>query len=232
MCQAVQLAAARRFCSEKGLEQLDIGCDDERGVPVFTCQAAAGGFIMGCSVGLAMVFNKHFVAQRFERIAKHIRRLLNDAGVGDGVDHAPLAMDLRVIQGKRQTGQGFAAARGHGKRKEAWRQRGLGLALLQNLGAVGIDFRSAGAGGQTLQVGCERQAHLIDGRKSFAPGWFAGVKVRLGVQKISIHKAGEDHANPQSKTCRATGNSPKVWIKVASFQHVKWRVFQFDIGKL
>ena len=68
-----------------------------------------------------MVLDQHFIAQRSKHAAKHVCRLLDDAGVGDGVDHAPLAMLLGVLQRKGQAGQRLATARGHGEREEARR---------------------------------------------------------------------------------------------------------------
>ena len=54
--QAVQLAAARGFGGEKGFEQLHVGGDDERRIPVFAGKAAACGFVPIRSVSLAVMF--------------------------------------------------------------------------------------------------------------------------------------------------------------------------------
>ena len=53
---AVQLAAARGFGGKQRLEQLHIGGDDERRVPVLAGQAAARRFLLRVGFGLAVVF--------------------------------------------------------------------------------------------------------------------------------------------------------------------------------
>ena len=85
------------------------------------------------------MLNQHFIAQCFEHVAKHIRRLLDDAGVGNGVDDATFPVGLRMIQGKRQTGQSFAAAGGHGQRKEAAGQISFFPALPKHIGTQCVD---------------------------------------------------------------------------------------------
>ena len=177
----VQLAAARGFGGEQGLEQLHVGGDDQRCIPVFASEAAAGSFIFVGRIGLAVMLDQHLVAQRFKHVAKHICGLFNDAGVGDGVDHAALAMGLRVIQGKRQTGQGFAASRGHREREEPGGQRGLVAALAQNVGAQGVDLGGRGAGRLGDHVRIQSDPHLIQRWKAVAPGGFTCIKVGLGV---------------------------------------------------
>ena len=109
----VQLAAARGFGGKQGLEQLHVGGDNQRCIPVFAGQSAAGRLVPVSRIGLAVMLDQDLIPQRFEYVAKHVGGLFNDAGVGDGVDHATVTVGLRVIQGKCQAGQGLATARGH-----------------------------------------------------------------------------------------------------------------------
>ena len=185
--QVVQLAAARGFGGKERFEQLHVGGDDQRCVPVLAGQAAAGGFVFVGCVGLAVVFDQHLVAQGLEHVAEHVRSLLDDAGVGDGVDDAALAVGLCVLQSKGQAGEGFTPARGHREREEAWGQRCLGAALAQDVGAQRVD---EGRGhGQRSHVGIKRLAHVRQGGEAFAAGGFARVKMRFGVQKVGIDQA-------------------------------------------
>ena len=185
--QVVQLAAARGFGGKERFEQLHVGGDDQRCVPVLAGQAAAGGFVFFGSVGLAVVFDQYLVAQGLEHVTEHICCLLDDAGVGDGVDDAALAVGLCVLQSKRQAGEGFAPTRGHREREEARWQGSLGAALAQDVGAQRVDGR--GGHRQRSHVGIECLTHLRQGGEASAAGGFARIKVRFRVQKVGIDQA-------------------------------------------
>ena len=203
--QVVQLAAERGFGGKQRFKQLHVGGDHQRRVPVFAGQSAAHGFVLGCGVGLAVVFNQHLVAQGLKHAAKHVRRLLNDAGVGNGVNDAALAMHLCVLQRKCQTGQGFAAACGYSEREKSCRQCRFGTALAQHIGAQGVDRRVCHR--QRGHVVVKRHAHLCQRREAHSAVWLTGIKVRFGVQKVCIHQAREQHAHPQRKAFRTARNA-------------------------
>ena len=137
--EIMQLAATTGAGGEQRLKQLDIGGHDQRCIPVLCRQTATRSFAVYIKV--AMVFHDIIFA---EDAAKHISGLLDDAGVGNGVDDAPLCVILRVMIGmfqrEGQTGKCLAATGGHGKRKHAGRQRSLFAALRQHVGAYTVDW--------------------------------------------------------------------------------------------
>ena len=91
--QVVQLAATRGPAGEQTFEQLHVGRDDQRRVPVFAGQTGAGSFLLVVHLDIAMVFDDVFVA---EDTAEDAGRLLDDAGVGDGVDNPAFAVTHRM----------------------------------------------------------------------------------------------------------------------------------------
>jgi len=82
------------------------------------CPECGYHFVMSAPARIAQLGDRgtvHFVAQGLENAPEHVCRLLDDAGVRDGINDAALAMRLGVLQRKRQAGEGFAAARGDGE---------------------------------------------------------------------------------------------------------------------
>ena len=205
--QVVQFAAAGCFGRKQRLEQLHVGGDHQRCVPVLAGQAAAGSFSRAGRIGLAVVLDQHLIAQRGKHAPEHVGGLLNDAGVGNGVNDAALAVFLRVLQREGEAGKCFAAARGHGEREEARLQQRLGPALAQDVGTQGVDrgvwcrccFRG--------HVLVKRNMHLRQGGKTASAGGFACVEVSLGIQKVGIHQARKQHAHPQGKAILPAGNA-------------------------
>ncbi len=65
-----------------------------------------------------MVFEHSFFAQD---LPERLRGLLDDGGVRDDIDHAPVSVCFGVRQCKRERGNGFSAAGRHGQRKKARR---------------------------------------------------------------------------------------------------------------
>jgi hypothetical protein len=103
----VQLAHGLRPVAEETLEELYGGSDDHRRVPILGRQTAPFGggielFAVLSFVGRCAVMLQHDRrAGRlgFEDVAVHLRRLLGDADVGDGHDHALQAVLQAVLQG-------------------------------------------------------------------------------------------------------------------------------------
>ena len=85
-----------------------------------------------------MVLDYSLFTQCRKYAAERVRRLLDDAGVGNGIDHAAFVVSNRVVQSKCQAGECFAAAGRHGKREHAWGFDGFESALRQDVGAVTI----------------------------------------------------------------------------------------------
>ena len=202
--QVVQLSAARGFGCKQRLEQLHVGGNDQRRIPVFAGQTAARSFVLLGGVKLAVVFDQHLITQQLEDLAEHIRCLLNDAGVGNGIDDTALVVRQRMLQRKGQAGESFAAARWHREREEARWQGRLGTALAQDVCAQGVHRVVRNRHGCHVHV--ERLPHLRQCRKTFAAGGPARVEVCLRVEKVSIHQAGEQHTHPQGKAGRTTRN--------------------------
>ena len=150
--QVVQLAATRGLAGEQTFEELDVGGDDQRRVPVLAGQPRRGGFALGLALGVAVVLDHRAVAQCGEDLAKYFGGLLDDAGVGNGVDHPAFAMGVGMVKCKGQAGEGFAAARGHGQAEDAAGSAGLGLALGENRSPQMVDWCRRRVRRQTDQV--------------------------------------------------------------------------------
>lgn len=69
---------------EKGLEELNVGGDDERGVPIFGGEVGPGVFPLRIDVTMML---EHGASAK--SLAEDISVLLDDGGVGDDVDDAP-----------------------------------------------------------------------------------------------------------------------------------------------
>ena len=95
----VQLAAARGARGKQRFEQLHVGSDYQRRVPVFASQAAAAGFVALQIVSLAVVL-KHGVGPK--DLPEHVGGLLDDAGIGNGINHSAMAMLGGMAQCKGQ----------------------------------------------------------------------------------------------------------------------------------
>ena len=63
-----------------------------------------------------MVLDNVFIAQY---PTKHLGGLVNDRGIRDHINHACFPLRRRMGQRKRQRGNGFSAAGGHGQCKQA-----------------------------------------------------------------------------------------------------------------
>ncbi len=147
-----------------------------------------------------MVLDHGILTQCLEDLTEHVGGLLNDAGVGNGVDDPLLAMAHGVIQRKSQARQRFAATGGHREAEDTRRQIGLGSTLRQYLGADAVDRRFR------LTKGSQIRAQLIHERAkiafTLARLGLATVHVRLGIQKIRIHQRGKHHPDPQGEAPR------------------------------
>ena len=84
--QIVQLAATAGAAGKQRFKQLHIGGHNNRCIPVFRCQTALS--ILSIGVEIAVMFH-HTVA---ENVAVNIGGLLNNAGVGNGVNDALLTV--------------------------------------------------------------------------------------------------------------------------------------------
>ena len=154
------------------------------------------GFVGGLAFGLAVMFDDAFAAQGGEDVAEHVGGLLDDAGVGNGVDDAPLAVRKRVIQREAKAGEGFAAAGGHGEGVQARRGAGLAAALAQDVGA---NPAHRCVGGEAGHVGVVGAMHLGEGREVTASAGFARVHEGFRVEEVGIDEGRKQHAQPQGE---------------------------------
>ena len=101
-----------------------------------------------------VVFQYGVFAQIAEGFAELGGVLLDDAGKGDDVNHAPHAVTLGVFQSECHRGKGFAAAGGHGKGKQAGCLVGLGDGMVENVAAQAVKLGAAlfGFGRRSLFV--------------------------------------------------------------------------------
>src|SRR5207247_1539715 len=110
---------ARGGAAKQALEELYSRSDDEGRIPVLASQAAT-----------ALRFPDHIATLRRLRhrammldhrriltqdLAELTRRLLDDAGIRDRIDHSLKAMLGRVLQGEGERGTGLATAGGGGQ---------------------------------------------------------------------------------------------------------------------
>ena len=211
VCNVVQLAAARRAGGEERLEQLDIGGDDERRFPVFARKPAQRRFVAIGGVGLTVVLDDMVGA---EDAAEYIAGLLDDAGVGNSVDHAALAVGLGMLQGEGERRQGLAAAGGHGQREDAGRKQRLLATLAKNVGArkhhrlkgtALIDYLSA----LRRQVFIQPSQVVVQRRHASTAVCLAFIHEPFGVEKIGIDQRREQHANPHRNRQRLIGLRPR-----------------------
>ena len=77
--------------------------------PVFTGQARSVVFPLGIRFGVAVMFD-HRLA---ENAAEGVSGLLNNAGVGDDVNHPTLAVNARMFQSEGHARKRFAATGGN-----------------------------------------------------------------------------------------------------------------------
>ena len=76
---------------------MNVGGHDQWRIPVFARKAAAKAFLPVVRIGLAVVFHDLIGTKD---AAEDIGRLLDDAGVGDGINDASFAVGLSVLQGE------------------------------------------------------------------------------------------------------------------------------------
>ena len=142
----VQLAAFRRAVCEQALEELNRRCDDDRHVPVFGCQAELGPRFARAErllVESAVMFKDEIavVPVSCERRTEHRGILLDDAGVGNDVDHPPQSVPQHMLQGESKRGQCLAAPGRHGQREQPRWLAGLLPNVSKNQRAHGVNPR-------------------------------------------------------------------------------------------
>ena len=141
--QVVQLAAARGASGKQALEELDIGGDDDRRVPVLAGETRAGGFLPIVEFGVAVVFDDVLVT---EHGAEDVGRLFDDRGIGNGVDDPALVVRAMAWRSaKPRLARVLPPPVGTVKVKYAgWAIRFL-MALAQDAAAQAIDRRVGAA---------------------------------------------------------------------------------------
>jgi hypothetical protein len=88
------------------------------------------------------------------------------------------------------------------EKKPGWQGR-LGTALAQDVGAQVLTGVSAT--GSAAMWASNAWCICASVGKAAAAGGFARVEVRLGVEKVGIHQAREQHAHPQAKPAAPPG---------------------------
>ncbi len=204
--QAVEFAAAGRTVGEERLEELHVGGHHQGRVPVLGRQlvAAPGRIVLALRPPgrgeVAVVLQHHPVAEfGLEYLAENPGVLLDDAGVGDDVDHPAKAMGQRVLEGEGQGGVGLAPAGGHGERKEPGRLGGPGQAGRQDGVALPVERRLPGPGAQAGQEAFHHRPELGHPRAAAPPGAPRRVQEGFGIQEVGVRQAGEDHAGEEGQ---------------------------------
>ena len=186
----VQFPAARGAVRKQTLEKLHGRGDYDRRIPVFHGDAQ---FFLGLGVARAVVdegavmLQDGGVAEIRERMAKHLRGLLDDAGVGNHIDDPAQAVRDGVIQRERQRRQRLAAAGRHRQRKQTGLQAGLRAHMGEDIGAHPVDVAVRAEGGKRA---VEPVAQLLQRwRRSELQRISADASIeRVGVQIIRIHQ--------------------------------------------
>lgn len=83
---AVEFAAAGSAVGVEGLEELDVGGDDDAGVPVFGGEAVSRGLVFRVGIEIRVVLENDVGTESGERFAEDAGVLLDDGGEGDDVD--------------------------------------------------------------------------------------------------------------------------------------------------
>ena len=176
----VEFAAAGGLCGKEGFEELDVGGDDEGDAgPVFGELAeGVGDFVFAFApFGLGVVLEDVPFA---EDVGEGLGGLLDDGGIGDGVDDFALAVGDGVLEGEAEGGEGLAAAGGDGEGVEAGGVLGLG------------------------EDGVERHVCVVAGKERVevvealgAVGGALGVHEALGVEPVGINEARVEHFDPE-----------------------------------
>ena len=138
VCHIVELPASGGFICEEGFKELNICRYDQRLVPVFSGEAARVHLVI-FKIILEVVMVLQQVAISND-IAECGRRLLNDRGIGDDIDHTAHLMTDSMLQRKGQGGKGFPAAGRYGQSKEAAFSFGHLQAALQDFAAHAVEF--------------------------------------------------------------------------------------------
>ena len=203
----VQLSAARRPVAEQAFEELHGGGDDDRRVPVLHRQPQlvprlplADSILVERAVMLDHEVRFFCIASP-QCVVEHRRRLLDDAHVGNDVDHAGEAMALRVVQGEGERRQRLAAASGYGQRKQARGIHRLAADMSQYLLTQVVHGAGVGVCRELVEVCAQPSLQLGDGRvlparlrRAFQPP-----EIIFGVQVVGIHERGEQHPDEESR---------------------------------
>ena len=120
LSQVVQFAAARRFIGKQRLKELNVGCDNNRNVPILRSQFQFVQNVFGLVVRrlrffvalrspikVGMMFKDILFAQTF---FEYPRVLLDNRGKRNDIDNVFQSVLDRVIQRKCHRGQRLAAA--------------------------------------------------------------------------------------------------------------------------
>ncbi len=125
---------------------------------------------------------------------EHFSVLLDDGREGDDVDDALQSMFSSVMQGERHRSQRFAAARWHGKRKEAWRFAfPLSDAGVQDFIPLAVDV----AGGVLELLQALVQFFVQSGDVVMLAARLGVFHVGFGFLKVGIHQRRVNHARQE-----------------------------------
>ena len=135
----MQLAAAGRFGGVKGFEELNVGGDYHGRIPVLRSQTALRRFVLRFEV--AVMFDDRRWLDAGEDAAKNVRRLLDDAGVGNDIDDTFQVVPLSMSESETERSECLASAGRNGKTEEPWRFTSVGKTCGANLVPQRLDRR-------------------------------------------------------------------------------------------
>ena len=201
----VEFAATGRLGGVEGLEELDVGGDDDRDVgPVFgELSKGNGDFVfLLAPFGLGVMFEDVVsVAILFIKDSREgVSGLLDDGGIGDGVDDFVLAVGDGVFEGEAKGGEGLAAAGGDGEGVEAGGVLGLGEDGVEDVVAEFVDGAIMTEGCHVRVVAVEEGGEIVE--LLGASGGVLGVHEALGVEPVGVDEAGEEHLDPEPELAR------------------------------
>jgi len=192
----VELPAPGRPVGKKRFEELDIGGNDHRRVPVFRGQPPGVHlFIRILIFHLAVVFNDIFLSQVGP---ENVRRLFDDGSIGNHINDVFFPAGPGFFQRPGKGGNGFASAGGNGQGIDP-----VSLILphldaaLEDLTPLPVQIILWMEEPLFLQGGKEPVMELFQ-RSETAPFHCASLHIGFCVQKIPVHQAGIQHPQPKA----------------------------------
>jgi hypothetical protein len=168
-----------------------------------------------------MVFKNRIAALEYS--AKDFSRLLNDAGLRNGINDAALLVENGVLEREGEAGKRLSSAGWNRERVESRLFFRFLPALPQYVGTKQIDRRFL----RSLLLLLHRCVELREQRcqLGIAPAHPALVCVHKGfrIQEVSVRQARKEHPYPKMDSLAVTARSDRSWRRRHSMKKCLWR---------